>query len=76
MTAEMLDKACQKNDYLILRHIEGAKVGINCRGAEIAKRMNGFKGTWLTLYVSFKPCTFQEYISHKIGFLPHKPTNR
>lgn len=69
MTAETLNKVCQTNNYIILRLVDNSIIALNCRCAEIAKRRNAFNGKARTLFVSFKSCTFQEYISHKTPFL-------
>lgn len=68
MTSIMLYNACKKNDYLILRLTDNSRMAVNCKCVEIAKRRNRFLGTLKTVFVSFRPCTFQEYITHKTPF--------
>lgn len=68
MTAFQLDKICKANRYVLLRLPDGNLMAINCKCAEIAKRKNGFDGNKETVFVSYRACNFNEYISHKPPF--------
>lgn len=68
MKVEELKKACDDNKYIIVRTYGGQTHAFNCKAADIAmKKAAGPKME--TNYISFSPCSFQEYISKKIPFI-------
>jgi hypothetical protein len=71
MTNAQLYKAITNNKYIVVRNWIGIPVGINCG---IALKLQKEK-PWETLpnkasqIQSYYPCSFQEYITEKIGYL-------
>lgn len=72
LTFNELTAACRKFDYLIVRTSKGAEIGLNGRLADIGivKKML-VKKDHPTMCVSFRECSFMEYISKKTGFWPY-----
>lgn len=68
LTVKQLYDACQKNSYLLLRFASGYQMGVNCRVAAIAQRLNPKEWEQETDFVSYKPCGINEYIEHKHPF--------
>jgi len=69
LTVKQLWDACQTNDYLLLRFASGYQMGVNCRVAKIAQRLNPKEWEHETDFVSYKPCGLNEYIEHKHPFM-------
>lgn len=69
LTVRQLYNACQSNKYLLLRFDSGYQMGINCKIAAIAQRLNPEKWEKETDFVSYKPCDLNEYIEHKHSFI-------
>lgn len=67
MTAEQLLKACEQHKYLLLRTYTGRIQAINTKVAAYAKR-RFYEPERELEWMSFLPCDFQTYISHKIPF--------
>jgi hypothetical protein len=63
-------KAVNANDYIIVRHCNGKVMGVNCRIArEISLFKYGASHLVETNYISFRKCSFNEYISKKTPFI-------
>ena len=69
MTVKSLKEACKKHPYILLRFASGYQMGINSKIAHIALKLNGYDDNQLTDFVSFLPCSFYDYISHKAPFM-------
>lgn len=69
LTVKQLYDACQKNKYLLLRFASGYQMGVNCKAAKIAQRLNPKEWDKKTEFVSYQPCGMEEYIQHKHPFL-------
>ncbi len=68
MTALQVQSALHKSDYVLFRFPSGHQIGINSKCIEMAKRKTGFNPNEITDFVSFKACSFHEYISKKVSF--------
>lgn len=69
LTVRQLYDACQKHKYLLLRFASGYQMGVNCKIAAIAQRVNPKEWGKETEFVSYKPCDLNEYIEHKHSFI-------
>ncbi len=69
LTVKQLYDACQKHKYLLLRFASGYQMGINCKVAAIAKRLKPVNWENETDYISYTPCSINEYIEHKHPFI-------
>lgn len=69
LKASQLLKACRQNSFLRLRSYSGQLIGINTRVAEIAIIRGSYHAENETEFVSYKPCSFQEYITYKIPLI-------
>ena len=69
LTVKQLYNACQNHSYLLLRFGSGYQMGINCKAAKIAQRLNPKEWEKETSIVSYKPCGLNEYIEHKHPFI-------
>jgi len=69
LTASQLEEACKKHPYILLRYMNGMQFAINSKVVPISKRTREFIPDKETNYVSYKPCSFQTYISYKIPFI-------
>ncbi len=67
MTVGELIQACEENRYLLVR-VNGRLVGINGKVAKL-KIPNIGKMDEECHAESYRPCSFNEYISKKIGFI-------
>ena len=72
LTVKQLYDACQKHKYLLLRFKSGYQMGINCKVAEIAQRLNPKEWGKKTDFVSYIPCGLNEYIQHKHSFISNR----
>lgn len=68
LTVKQLYDACQNHNYLLLRFASGYQMGVNCKVAAIAQRLNPKEWEKETDFVSYKPCGLNEYIEHKHPF--------
>lgn len=71
MTNWQLLKALQNHKYIVVRNWIGLTVAVNCRIAlklSIDKTPDVPMGK-VSQVASFYPCSFQEYITKKIGYL-------
>lgn len=69
LTVKQLENACNIYPFLVLRLYNGKIMAINSKAAIIAKRRGNYKANDNTDFISFAPCDFQTYISHKAPFL-------
>lgn len=69
MSAGEIKSMCHKNKFVLLRHYTGSVIGLNCKAVDIAHRRSPIDDKDLTVWVSFSPCDFNEYISYKTPFL-------
>lgn len=69
MTAKRLKKACEKHEYILCRYPNGSITGINTKIAKLTNAKKNYKANNKTLFVSYKPCSFDEYINHKSKFI-------
>jgi len=69
MTVKNLNEACKKHPYILARLASGYQMGINSKITPIALRLNSYDEHQLTDFVSFLPCSFYDYISHKAPFM-------
>jgi hypothetical protein len=69
LTVKDLIKICSQNKYVLLRERGGSLVGVNCKVSPIGFKK--FKGNINieTNFVSYLPCSLNEYISNKIPFI-------
>ena len=70
LTYSQIKKAMQNNNYILLRccYNDGV-IGINCKLLKTNVVMNQLKrvhGNKLSRYQSFRPCNFNDYITHKV----------
>lgn len=65
LTYQNLRDILENNDYVLLRYPFGTQAAYNCRIRKTKKIKAGFNmpGNLKSPFVSFRPCTFQEYIS-------------
>lgn len=70
MTAQQLYEACMNHRFLILRYRkDNYIVGVNCKIARLTV-LSKFKSVkQQTKFISYYPCGFMEYITHKVKFL-------
>lgn len=68
LTRKQLHRACKSNKYIAVRWFDGVVTAINCKIADHARFDNVNKGNQLTNLISWRPCSFQEYISLKTPF--------
>lgn len=70
LTVGQLLNAAEKHDYLLCRFPSGYQIGINSKVAKIAAKTGACDNLSLeTEFVSYKPCSFMEYINHKHAFI-------
>lgn len=72
LTAKLVHEILSTNKYVILRHWTGKEIGVNAGIINTKKGSLNFtksKMHWRTKYISFRPCSFQEYISKKGYFI-------
>ena len=65
-----IEHMAEGNKYLLLLHWTGQEVGIKADYAiRISKKARN-KNSWdESNFIGCRPCTFHEYISHKLPFL-------
>ncbi|MFZ2432505.1 MAG: hypothetical protein WAW57_15305 [Lutibacter sp.] len=72
LTKRQVVKALQENDYILIRTAAfGIIYGVNCKVLNFKNNIESTKDDKLdeeTCYESFKPCSLNEYISHKMPF--------
>ena len=72
LTKRQVVKALKENKYLLLRTANfGIIYGVNCKVLSLKNNVNSTEDNRLdeeTCYASFKPCSLNEYISHKMPF--------
>ena len=61
-------KICKDNDYIETLSVYGYYQVFNCKVASLNMFNDINKGDELTRYISWKPCTFHHYITHKSPF--------
>ena len=71
MTNAELYKALKNNKYVIVRNWIGIPCGINSQIVLLMTKKKNIKWTPRkhSKIASYRPCTFQEYITNKIGYL-------
>lgn len=68
LTTNQLVKACEENRFLLLRDNVGV-YGFNAAVAKLKRVAERRKADLETNYVSYRPCTFMEYLNYKIPFI-------
>lgn len=68
MTVSQVRKAARQYRFLILRTDTNKVLGVNAKSI-FTKKNNEWHGNAKTDFVSFKPCSFNEYITKKVGFI-------
>lgn len=66
MTGNQIVKACKKHKYIILRSSTNRKYGFNAKMVGITIRVKKPNLKLKTMFVSYEPCSFQEYITYKL----------
>lgn len=72
LTTKQVKKILESNKYVLMRKTDGELIGINCKLVTYDRMKIHFtksKMNWRTRYVSYKPCSFNEYLSHKGYFI-------
>lgn len=69
MTFKELQKAVDNNSYIRLRTYTGQIIAINCKARGIMKKRYKFHPNTESVFIGFRPCSFQEYITHKVPYL-------
>ena len=69
LSVGMLKKACEQNNFLVVRFYDGYTMAINCKAHTIAIRRKPREDNQLTSIVGYYPCSFSEYISRKTPFI-------
>jgi hypothetical protein len=69
LTVKQLNNACKKHPYILARFASGYQMGINSKVAPIAQKRKKHDDNELTEFVSFLPCDFNTYITHKHPFM-------
>ena len=69
LTVRQLYAQVRKHKYIIVQ-FQNDRFALNCAIAKLLLKFHGLSGdeSRFTNIVSFKPCSFQEYISRKIHF--------
>lgn len=69
MKFKQIKKAVQENNYILLRSGASNKlIGFNCKVALHREKQVAYDPNARSMYVSYKPCSFMEYITHKVPF--------
>lgn len=70
MTGKEVLAMIAKHKYVLLRHNNGWKAGVNCKAMLFPENIKKIRAKLdkPTNYQSFTPCSFNEYITHKIPF--------
>lgn len=68
MTIGKVKRLCQQYKYVLLRDYRGVIYGCNTKILSIGNN-NDRHGNKKSIYISFKPCDLQEYITNKIPFI-------
>jgi len=69
LTFYQLKKACDENDFILVRDYKNDLLGFNTKIAKIILKHKSYKNSHKTRFISFIPCDFQTYINYKIPFL-------
>lgn len=67
LTVNQIKEVAKNNPYFLLRHQTGGLVGINAKVVGILKK--AYNSQQETVWISFIPCDFNEYLNHKVGFI-------
>ena len=68
LTVKQMKEICLKNKYIIVSQSDGVSYAINTKCAPIALRRKKYEDDKLTAIVSYKSCSFMEYISKKVKY--------
>ena len=68
MTVAQIKKLEQLNGYFILRHHDGRRVAFNSKFVPIYSKHIKKANNHVTCWISFRQCSFNEYINLKNGF--------
>jgi hypothetical protein len=69
LTVKQLLNICKENRYILARYPDGFQVGINCKIAKIAQKNQNYNPTKETRFVSYLPCSFNEYLNNKAPYV-------
>lgn len=69
MKIRELMKACLLHDYILVRLKSNRLIGINCKVYDMACKRIKSNIDENSIAESFKPCSFQEYITYKVAFI-------
>lgn len=67
--AKQLEEICSTRAYILLRHSDGSQIAANCKSIDICKRYKYYGPNANTKFISFRDCSFNEYISKKLVFI-------
>ena len=69
LTVKRLCEIMMDNNYILLRNHGGDLIGHNCKIVNFKMFNDVRNADTKTIYTSFRPCSFNEYISHKTAFM-------
>ena len=69
LTARQLCEVMTNNNYILLRDYMGTLIGHNCKIVNFKRFNNVRNADTKTIFTSFRPCSFNEYISNKTAFM-------
>jgi hypothetical protein len=69
LTVKQLYKAFKNRPYVLLRFESGHLMGVNAKVAKLAYKRFKQRKSLFTQIVSYRECSFIEYINHKHRFI-------
>jgi hypothetical protein len=69
LTVKQLYKSFKNRPYVLLRFESGHLMGVNAKVAKLAYKRFNQKKSLLTKIVSYRECSFLQYINHKHPFI-------
>lgn len=70
ITRAHLYDVCQKNRFILLRYrSDNSQIAVNCRVALLKNLEWAKQDLTETKFISWKACSFHEYISKKVPFI-------
>ena len=72
LTAKELYRGVKNFKYALFRRPDGIQVGCNCKIINLKKVRDSIEKNDITRYVSFKECSFNEYLLKKTPFVKIK----
>lgn len=68
LKAEQINEICNNLKYILLRYPNGSQFAFNCKVNSIAKKRNRYYPGKEMPFISYRECSFNEYISLKTPF--------